>query len=92
MQAKSCCSFYSSALGSTERCWLLFVTLQVSLVKEILEFVFVLQTLLHDQVAPVDGEDPTNQDVGEEQLKHSHHEQCLAPLGAEATNDHCAKS
>jgi hypothetical protein len=34
----------------------------------------ILQTLLHNEITPVDGEDPTDEDVGQEQLENAYHE------------------
>ena len=56
---------------------LLLIAFQVSLIKKLLKFSFVLPTLPNDEHAPVDREDPADEDVSEEELENTHHEHGL---------------
>jgi hypothetical protein len=68
------------------------ITPDISFVNKVLEFSLVFPALFDDQPAPVDGKDPTDEDVSEEKLENSYHEEGLAPFLTETTNDHCSQT
>lgn len=66
------------------------ITLGVGVLQEGLEFNWVRECLLNDEVSPVDGEDVADEYGGEQQLEKAHKEQSLAALGLQTTNQHGA--
>jgi hypothetical protein len=66
----------------------MIVTSRPALSQKLIKLLFVFPALSNDKHAPVNRENPTNQNVCEEELEDTDHEKSLTPLISKTTDYH----